>query len=123
MAQENHSLKSYGLAKEIERLEGFLKSYPVIGNLQSPNMPVKILNKANNLNKAQALTLPKDSASFAIYLRDAQKYGRKQFRKLMTLMAAWAGSTVNYKTWGPIVWRPSMQRLQSLERRHWTRPN
>ncbi len=73
----------YLVAKEIEKLTEYLSGIKTIGNLQSPNLLYKIINKANNLNKSEFLKLPETEAMFVKYKRDAYKLARSQMDRFV----------------------------------------
>jgi len=82
-AKNGFKVTDYAIAKEIEKLTEHLKGIKTIGNLQSPNLPYKIINKANNLNKSEFLKLPETEATFVKYKKDAYKLGRKQMERFV----------------------------------------
>lgn len=83
MAQGDYSVLDFPVVLEIEKLMGHLKTYPSIGNLQSSNLPFKIVHKANNLNKSEFLTLPEKASTFESYKRDVQRLARKQLERFV----------------------------------------
>ena len=83
LAKKGYKVTDYSVALEIEKLTDHLSQIKTIGNLQSPNLPYKIVNKANNLNKSDYLRLPDDEATFLKYQKDVNKLARKQLRKFV----------------------------------------
>ena len=83
IAKNDHKVTDFSAAKEIEKLTAFLKGIKSIGNLQSSNLPYKIINKANNLNKSDFFRLPEEESKFVTYKKDAKKLARKQFEKFV----------------------------------------
>lgn len=83
LAKNGYKVTDYLVALEIEKLTGHLDKIKTIGNLQSPNLPYKIINKANHLNKAEFLKLPDDEATFIKYQKDANKLARKQLGRFV----------------------------------------
>jgi predicted RND superfamily exporter protein len=83
LAKNGYKVTDYSVALEIEKLTDYLGQIKTIGNLQSPNLPHKIINKANNLNKSDYLRLPDDEATFIKYQKDVNKVARKQLGKFV----------------------------------------
>ncbi|WP_027075343.1 efflux RND transporter permease subunit [Maribacter antarcticus] len=83
LAKNGYKVTDYSVALEIEKLTHHLSQIKTIGNLQSPNLPYKIIHKANNLNKSDYLRLPDDEATFIKYQKDVNKLARKQLRKFV----------------------------------------
>ncbi|ASV31840.1 efflux RND transporter permease subunit [Maribacter cobaltidurans] len=83
MAQNDFSVLDYGVAVEIEKLMDYLQTIPSIGNLQSSNLPFKILHKANNVNKSDFLTMPKSASVFEKYKKDVRRLGRKELERFV----------------------------------------
>lgn len=83
LAKNGYKVTDYLVTLEIEKLTAHLNKIKTIGNLQSPNLPYKIINKANHLNKAEFLKLPDDEATFIKYRKDANKLARKQLGKFV----------------------------------------
>lgn len=83
VAKNGHKVTDFQAAKEIEKLNSFLKGIKTIGNLQSSNLPYKVINKANNLNKSEFFSLPTEETKFEVYKKDAKKLARKQFEKFV----------------------------------------
>jgi predicted RND superfamily exporter protein len=73
----------FSAAQEIAVLEDYLNSQGAIGNLQSPNLPFKIIHKANHLNASDSLKLPHSATVFERYKRDLKKLGRRQMGKFV----------------------------------------
>lgn len=82
-AKNNYKVTDFTVAKEIEKLNLYLKEIRSIGNLQSSNLVYKALHKANNLNLAEFFILPEEERTFERYKRDAKKLGRKQFDRFV----------------------------------------
>ncbi len=82
-AKNGYKVTDYEVALEIEKLTTHLEKIETIGNLQSPNLPYKIINKANNLNKSDYLRLPDDEVTFIRYQKDAYKLARKQLGRFV----------------------------------------
>jgi len=83
MAKKGYKVTDYEVALEIEKLTTHLEQIKTIGNIQSPNLPYKIINKANNLNKSDYLRLPEDKTTFIKYQKDVNKLARKQLAKFI----------------------------------------
>lgn len=83
MSTENYKVTDYEVAQEIEKLLAYLKGIKSIGNLQSSNLPYKIVNKANHLNKPQFFKLPENEATFETYKKDAYRLARKQLGRFI----------------------------------------
>ena len=81
MAMENTKITDYAAAQEIDRLEVYLTAQRAIGGLVTPNLPIKIIHKANHLNRSDSLRLPTEKTVYERYQRDLKKLGRKQLRK------------------------------------------
>lgn len=90
ISQNNYSVLDYTVALEIEKLMDYLHTIPSIGNLQSSNLPFKVLNKAYNLNKSEYLTLPESSAKFEKYKKEVTKLGRQQLNRFVNENASMA---------------------------------
>ena len=82
-AKNGYQVTDYVVVQEIEKLTNHLAQIKTIGNLQSPNLPYKIINKANNLNKSDYLRLPKDETTFIKYQKDVNKLAGKQLAKFV----------------------------------------
>ena len=82
-SKNGYKVTDYSVALEIEKLTKHLHQIKTIGNLQSPNLPYKIINKANNLNKSEYLSLPDNEITFTKYKKDATKLARKQLAKFV----------------------------------------
>jgi hypothetical protein len=83
MSTDGHKVTDFEIAQEIEKLLSYLKTIKIIGNIQSANLPYKIINKANNLNSAAFFTLPEDKATFIKYQKDTRKLARKQLARFI----------------------------------------
>lgn len=83
LAKEGYKITDYDVALEIEKLTDYLSQIKTIGNIQSPNVPYKIINKANNLNRSDYLRLPDDQATFIKYQKDVNKLARKQLGRFV----------------------------------------
>ncbi|MEH6747202.1 MAG: MMPL family transporter [Maribacter arcticus] len=83
MSTDGHKVTDFEIAQEIEKLLTYLKTIKIIGNIQSANLPYKIINKANNLNSAAFFTLPDDKATFIKYQKDTRKLARKQLARFI----------------------------------------
>jgi predicted RND superfamily exporter protein len=83
LAKEGYKVTDYAIALEIEKLTNHLGQIATIGNLQSPNLPYKLVNKANHLNKSDFLRLPDDEATFIKYQKDVNKLARKQLARFV----------------------------------------
>lgn len=83
LAKNEHKVTDYEVVLEIEKLTHHLSLIKTIGNLQSPNLPYKIINKANNLNKSDFLRLPDNKATFIKYQKDVTKLARKQLGRFV----------------------------------------
>lgn len=83
MSTDGHKVTDFEIAQEIEKLLTYLKTFKIIGNIQSANLPYKIINKANNLNSAAFFTLPDDKATFIKYQKDTRKLARKQLARFI----------------------------------------
>ncbi|MFX0556690.1 efflux RND transporter permease subunit [Maribacter sp. CXY002] len=81
LVQEGYKATDFAIAKEIEQLTSFLDKIKSIGNIQSPNFVYKIINKANNLNKASFFKLPDDATTFARYKKDANRLAQNQLKQ------------------------------------------
>ncbi len=79
IAKDDYKVTDFIAAKEIEKLNLYLKGIKSIGNLQSSNLAYKVMHKANNLNKSQFFALPNDEGTFERYKKDAKKLVRKHF--------------------------------------------
>ncbi|MGB3151807.1 MAG: efflux RND transporter permease subunit [Maribacter sp.] len=84
-AKNGHKVTDFLAAIEIEKLTSYLKEIKSIRNVQSSNLPYKIINKANNLNRSEFFRLPPEQKKFEVYKKDAKKLGRKQFKKFVNL--------------------------------------
>lgn len=82
-SKDGHKVTDYRVALEIEKLMQHLATLKTIGNLQSPNLPYKIINKANHLNKSEFLRLPEDEPTFLKYQKDARSLARKQLGRFV----------------------------------------
>ena len=80
---DEHKVTDFEVAQEIEKLVFYLKSIKSIGNLQSANLPYKIINKANNLNSSSFFTLPNDEKTFEKYKNDVRLLARKQLGRFI----------------------------------------
>lgn len=76
-----HKVTDFEVAQEIEKLLSHLKSIKSIGNIQSANLPYKIINKANNLNLSAFFSLPEDKNTFEKYKKDVRRLARKQLAR------------------------------------------
>ncbi|MFT6795659.1 MAG: putative RND superfamily exporter protein [Maribacter sp.] len=85
LAKTGYKVTDYSVALEIEKLTNHLSQIKTIGNLQSPNLPYKIVNKANHLNKSDYLRLPDDETTFIKYQKDVNKLARKQLGKFVNI--------------------------------------
>lgn len=83
MSQDTYKVLDHSVALEIEKLMGYLNTIASIGNLQSSNLPFKILHKAYNLNKSDFMTFPDDAATFEKYKKDINKLGRQQLNRFV----------------------------------------
>ncbi|WP_339627608.1 MMPL family transporter [uncultured Maribacter sp.] len=83
MSTDGHKVTDFEIAQEIEKLLTYLKTIKIIGNIQSANLPYKIINKANNLNNAAFFTLPNDKVTFIKYQKDTRKLARKQLARFI----------------------------------------
>ncbi|WP_396637488.1 RND family transporter [Maribacter sp. R77961] len=83
MSQGTAKVTDYSVAQEIEKLTTYLKEIKSIGNLQSANLPYKIINKAHHLNKSEYFTLPSNEPLFERYKKDAKKLARKQLARFV----------------------------------------
>ena len=83
MSTDGHKVTDFEIVQEIEKLLTYLKTIKIIGNIQSANLPYKIINKANNLNNAAFFTLPDDKATFIEYQKDSRKLARKQLARFI----------------------------------------
>ncbi|WP_291967872.1 efflux RND transporter permease subunit [Maribacter sp.] len=83
MSTEGNKVTDFKVAVEIEKLLVYLKTFKSIGNVQSANLPYKIFNKANNLNKSSYFSLPNDERTFLKYQKDTRKFARKQLAKFV----------------------------------------
>ncbi|SKB77623.1 efflux RND transporter permease subunit [Maribacter arcticus] len=83
MSTDGYKVTDFEIAQEIEKLLTYLKTFKIIGNIQSANLPYKIINKANNLNSAAFFTLPDDKATFIKYQKDTRKLARKQLARFI----------------------------------------
>tara|TARA_R110000765_G_scaffold69293_3_gene134330 strand:- start:2519 stop:4762 length:2244 start_codon:yes stop_codon:yes gene_type:complete len=83
MSTDSHKVTDFEIAQEIEKLLTYLKTIKIIGNIQSANLPYKIINKANNLNNAAFFTLPNDKVTFIKYQKDTRKLARKQLARFI----------------------------------------
>lgn len=84
MSTKNHKVTDFDVAQEIEKLLTHLKGIESIGNLQSANLPYKIINKANHLNSSRFFKLPDDRETFETYKRDARRLAGKQLRRFIS---------------------------------------
>ncbi|MFS4467990.1 efflux RND transporter permease subunit [Maribacter sp. 2210JD10-5] len=84
LAQGENKVTDFEVAKEIEKLTVYLSSIKSVGNLQSANLPYKIIHKANNLNKSEYLKLPEEESVFLRYKKDVKKLARKQLSKFVS---------------------------------------
>lgn len=84
MSTKNHKVTDFDVAQELEKLLTHLKGIESIGNLQSANLPYKIINKANHLNGSRFFKLPDDRATFETYKRDARRLVGKQLRRFIS---------------------------------------
>ncbi|MFS4456701.1 efflux RND transporter permease subunit [Maribacter sp. 2304DJ31-5] len=82
-AKNKTKVTHFTIAQEIEKLENHLRSIQSIGNLQSPNLPFKIIHKANNLNQSAYLTLPQEESTYEAYKKDVRKLAGKQFNRFV----------------------------------------
>ncbi len=82
-SKNGYKVTDYEVAVEIEKLTAYLSQIKSIGNIQSPNLPYKIINKANNLNKSEYLILPSTKETFITYQKDVNKLARKQLGKFV----------------------------------------
>ncbi|TLP71245.1 efflux RND transporter permease subunit [Maribacter sp. ACAM166] len=83
MSADTHKVTDFEVAQEIEKLLSHLKNIKSIGNLQSANLPYKIINKANNLNSSAFFSLPDDKETFEKYKKDARRLARKQLGRFI----------------------------------------
>ncbi len=83
IAKNGYKVTDFIAAKEIEKLTNYIKEIKSIGNIQSSNLPYKVINKANNLNKSDFFRLPNEEKKFENYKKDAKKLARKQFDKFV----------------------------------------
>ncbi|MDO1511420.1 MMPL family transporter [Maribacter confluentis] len=74
----------FEVAQEVEKLLVHLKTLKSIGNVQSANLPYKIINKAYHLNNADYFKLPPDKSSFEKYKKDANRLVRKQLGQFIS---------------------------------------
>lgn len=84
MSSKNHKVTDFDVAQELEKLLTHLKGIESIGNLQSANLPYKIINKANHLNGSRFFKLPDDQVTFETYKRDARRLVGKQLRRFIS---------------------------------------
>lgn len=82
-AKKGSKVTDYNVALEIEKLTKHLSKINSIGNIQSPNLPYKIINKANNLNKSEFLKLPDNEDLFNTYKKDVNSLARKQMGRFV----------------------------------------
>lgn len=82
-SKNGYKVTDYEVAVEIEKLTAYLSQIKSIGNIQSPNLTYKIINKANNLNKSEYLILPSTKETFITYQKDVTKLARKQLGKFV----------------------------------------
>lgn len=80
---KNSKVTDFEVAQEIEKLLVHLKTIKSIGNIQSANLPYKIINKAYHLNNADFFTLPNDKLTFEKYKKDARRLARKQLGRFI----------------------------------------
>ncbi|WP_419211892.1 efflux RND transporter permease subunit [Maribacter sp. X9] len=83
MSAKNYKVTDFEIAQEIEKLLTYLKGIKSIGNLQSANLPYKVINKANHLNSSSFFKLPSDRATFETYKKDARRLARKQLGRFI----------------------------------------
>ena len=83
IVEGTNKVTDFSVVQEIEKLTTYLKGIKSIGNLQSANLPYKIINKANNLNKSEYFTLPSNELLFERYKKDAKKLARKQLARFV----------------------------------------
>ena len=81
MASGKRKVTDFEIAQEIEKLVAHLKTIESIGNVQSSNLPNKIINKANNLNRSGFFVLSEDKATYEKYQKDVRKFARKQLAR------------------------------------------
>ncbi|TVZ14622.1 efflux RND transporter permease subunit [Maribacter sp. MAR_2009_72] len=74
----------FEVAQEVEKLLVHLKTLKSIGNVQSANLPYKIINKAYHLNNADYFKLPPDKSTFEKYKKDANRLVRKQLGQFIS---------------------------------------
>ncbi|SNR42324.1 hypothetical protein SAMN04488009_1579 [Maribacter sedimenticola] len=74
----------FEVAQEVEKLLIHLKTLKSIGNVQSANLPYKIINKAYHLNNVDYFKLPPDKSTFEKYKKDANRLVRKQLRQFIS---------------------------------------
>lgn len=79
----SHKVTDFEVAQEIEKLTAYLKKIKSIGNLQSANLPYKIINKANNLNSSAFFKLPDNKNTFEKYKKDANRFAHKQLDRFI----------------------------------------
>ncbi|WP_405382696.1 RND family transporter [Maribacter sp. LLG6340-A2] len=83
-SKEGYKVTDFEVAQEIEKLLAHLKTLKSIGNVQSANLPYKIINKAYHLNSAEYFKLPSDKKTFSIYKKDAHRLVRKQLGQFIS---------------------------------------
>ena len=83
MSAMNYKVTDFEIAQEIEKLLTYLKGIKSIGNLQSANLPYKVINKANHLNSSSFFKLPSDRATFETYKKDARRLARIQLGRFI----------------------------------------
>ncbi len=83
MSSGNKKVTDFEVAQEIEKLVSYLETISIAGNLQSANLPYKIINKANHLNQSQFFKFPEEKIQFEKYKKDARRLARKQLGRFI----------------------------------------
>ena len=83
MSTAYHKVTDFEIAREIEKLMAYLENIEIIGNLQSANLPYKIINKAHHLNASAFFKFPKEKVQFETYKKDAKRLARKQLDRFV----------------------------------------
>ncbi len=83
IAKDTLLVTDYEVAKEINKVEDHLRTYPAVKAITSMSTMYKSIGAMNNGNKASAYAFPKDEKTFDKYSRMVDKLPAEQFNVLV----------------------------------------
>ncbi|MFN0275830.1 MAG: efflux RND transporter permease subunit, partial [Chitinophagales bacterium] len=84
LAQDSFKVTDLEILQQIDTVEDFIKSFPIVHGVQSTTLIYKTLNRANNGDIASAYVLPSDERTLQQYNTELKKVTTKNINVLLS---------------------------------------